>query len=412
MSETETTTSEPQQFEAVAHVLWEMPFPLRLPAHAFPIWEPAEGLAAFAPHPDVGELAWKRKCSFLSAAEVFADPGPGHDCYPLHHYAVACQQRSGKTLRSALLTAGASGGFSEARPYATANIFLCLRHASEYTSDAVLQRASDALNNLLDVYRFLTMDPLVRSVRIDHDCYYTLVSTAILPEHLRHQAASAVLSNLGELQFATDIGRGRAHRVGLNSFDDLMAGDVLPDDVLQVFDALVRSPHRLEVFHQLIFSAIRRLKRKEHALAVIDAESALESLVATLVFECLRETHSREQAEAEMAGAVHTLQRRFEYLDRVAKNRNPQLKQGFLGSDEEALWRRALYGLRNRISHEGLRVVGFVDAKAGLVGCLRAADRIQGLCDSFRRPMSWSGEALNLGHLEESAGRLSRLFEA
>ena len=36
------------EFWAVAHVLWELPFPLRLPPKAFPIWEPAEGVAAFA----------------------------------------------------------------------------------------------------------------------------------------------------------------------------------------------------------------------------------------------------------------------------------------------------------------------------------------------------------------------------
>jgi hypothetical protein len=113
-----------------------------------------------------------------------------------------------------------------------------------------------------------------------------------------------------------------------------------------------------------------------------------------------------------MAGPVHTLQRRLEHLDRAAKVLNPQLQTGFLGSAEESAWRSALYGLRNKISHEGVRNVTFADAKAGLVAGLHAADRIQGLCQPYRRPMSWSGAALTLDHLQESAGRLSRLFEA
>ncbi|OFV84992.1 MAG: hypothetical protein A2W26_04705 [Acidobacteria bacterium RBG_16_64_8] len=94
------------KFRAVAHILWELPFPLRLPPRAFPIWEPGEGVAVLDPRPRVGEVAWKRSCSFLTASDVFPDVGPPNEIYPAHHYMVVSRFASGKKLRSAILTAG------------------------------------------------------------------------------------------------------------------------------------------------------------------------------------------------------------------------------------------------------------------------------------------------------------------
>ncbi|MBI4331649.1 MAG: hypothetical protein HY673_10250 [Chloroflexi bacterium] len=405
------------QYEALVHVLWELPFPLRLPPVAFFCWEPGEGVALFDPRPEVGELAWKRRSGFLQAAEVFAEPGLSNECYPTHDYHITSELRSGREIKTALLTCGPAGGFAEARPYTVANIFLCLRQRADYVSAAVLERADDALNNILDVYRFVTMDPLARSVRADHDCYYTLVSVADLPPEVGEIEPRSALQMVACLSFGSVIGMNRAHHVGLNSFDDLLAGEIIPSDVLRLFDFLISAPHDLELFHQLIFSAIRRLKRNEHALAVLDAQSALESLVAVLVVENLtRQGKTLQQIEAEMApgGRFHTLQRRLEELDRIAVTQTPSSAQPrrFLSSPEEAQWRTALYGLRNRIVHEGLRTVPFVDAKAALVAGLHAIYRIQDLAHPFGRAMIWSGATLDLGHIQQSAGRISRLFEA
>jgi hypothetical protein len=112
-------------------------------------------------------------------------------------------------------------------------------------------------------------------------------------------------------------------------------------------------------------------------------------------------------------GRLHTLQRRLEELDRIAGTHavvgTPPRR--FIGSPEESQWRSTLYSLRNRIVHEGLRTVPFVDAKAALVAGLHAIHTIQELTPAFRRAMIWSGPALDLGHIRQSAGRISRLFE-
>jgi len=319
---------------------------------------------------------------------------------------------SGKNLRSAMLTAGPEGGFSEARPYTVAHLFLCLRNHNDYVSDALMERAGEALNNALDAYRFVTMDPLARSVRVDHDCYYALISVADVPKHMRKMRPEVLLRQIDTLPFSKVIGKGRSHRVGLNSFDDLLAGPVIPAEFLRLFGDLALQPSRLELHHHLVLSSIRRLKRREHALAVLDGESAVESLVGVLTFERLAGAGSREHAGSEMGpgGAIHSLQRRLEYLDQLARSREESTRR-FLGSDEETAWRTNLYKLRNRISHEGLRSVSFSEAKAGIVAALRAMDRLQSMNPEFRRSMSWAEAALELGHLQESAGRIARFFE-
>jgi hypothetical protein len=404
------------QYEALVHILWELPFPLRLPPVAMFCWEPAEGVALLDPRPEVGDLVWKRKSRLLKAEEVFTNLGAPNQCYPAHDYLITSRLRSGLQIKTAHLMHGPDGGFAEPRPYAVANIFLCLRQRAGYSAAGVLERAGVSLNNVLDVYRFITMDPLVRSVRPDHDCYYTLVSVADLPKNLGDLEPRAALRMVSNVAFGSVIGVNRAHHIGLNSFDDLSAGDVIPADAQQLFESLISRAHSLELFHQLVFSAIRRLKRKEYALAVLDAQSAFESLIAVLIVEALtRQGKSKQQIELEMdnGGRFHTLQRRLKELDRIsAKATTNATPRRFLSSQEEVRWRGVLYSLRNRIVHEGLRSVQFKEAKAAVVAGLHAIHRIQDLTAEFVRPMIWSEATLNLDHIQESAGRISRLFEA
>jgi hypothetical protein len=189
------------------------------------------------------------------------------------------------------------------------------------------------------------MDPLARSVRPDRDCYYALVSVADLPKNLGDVEPQAALRMVSNVVFGSVIGVNRAHHVGLDSFDDLLAGEVIPADAYQLFESLISGAHSLELFHQLMFSAIRRLKRNEHALAVLDAQSAFESLVAVLVVEALtRQGRSTQQIKAEMAsgGRLNTLQRRLKELDRVAAGDAANARsRRFLGCREEVRWRGA-----------------------------------------------------------------------
>jgi hypothetical protein len=159
----------------------------------------------------------------------------------------------------------------------------------------------------------------------------------------------------------------------------------------------------------LLLSSIRRLKRSEHALAVIDAESAFESTVAAILVEQLKsQARSASEIEALLAprGRFHMLQQRLVELDRIAASKH------FLGSNAESVWRTDLSALRNRVVHEGLRDVTFDVAKKAVTAALRAVDAVQGLAPAFERQLNWTGSAVDLPHIEQSAGRISRLFEA
>lgn len=403
-------------FEAVAHVTWELPFPLRLPPRAFLTWEPAEGKALFDPRPNVGELSWSRSSRLLPAKDLYGDLGPENPhSYPEHGYLVTCSDPSGKTVKTANLTGGRDGGFSEARPYTFANLFLCLRELGSYASPTVRERAAASLNNFIDIYRFVTMDPLARSLDASRDCYYTMVSVAELPQGLREIEAEKILLRVGELKFGHMIGRNRSHTVGLNSFSDLYPGPELTPDVLKAIYPLAESRHEMELFHQLVLSAIRRLKRNETALSVLDAQSAFESFIAVLIVEELgRRGLSAQQVEHEMTypQSLHSLAPRLKELDVIAKGSAAGWAFApFAKSAAYVRWKDDLYRLRNRIVHTGLREVSFDSAKRGLVAGLRAVDAINELDPLFARPLRWSGGAVDLPHIEQSAGRLSRLFE-
>ena len=378
----------------------------------FAVWEPAEGVAYFDPRPGIGEVAWQRTSDLITPTEAGIDPGTPNSCFPEHDYTITSVLTTGEEVTTAILTRGPAGGFSEPRQYTIANLFLCLRKRSDYADRETIKRASDSLNNILEIYRYVSMDPFVRSVRADHDAYYTVVSVGSLPSDLGDVQAIDALRQLRAVQFGREIGISRSHLVGLNSFDDLFARDQLPRENLQVLKTLVRSPHELELFHQLVLSAVRRLKRNEHALAVLDAQSAFEAIVASLTAEHLRRSGTSD-ANVERAmtagGSLHGLQRRLIELDRVAPSYKPPTR-AFLGTTEESEWRSKTYRLRNRVVHEGLRSVTFTEAKEAVAAALRAINEVQNLTPDFNRKMVWSGP-LDLSHIQETGGRLTRLFE-
>jgi hypothetical protein len=321
--------------------------------------------------------------------------------------------KSGQEIPTANLTQGRDGGFEEARPYTVANLFLCLAKRGDYAGGAVIQRAATALNNIIEMYRFLTLDPLARSIKADQDTYYTLVSVAEVPPASGDLSPAELFTHLGELKFGSTLGVDRTHHVGLNSYDDLIAGDTLPPEALKLLRDLTVQPHELEIFHQLFFSAVRRLKRREWALAILDAQSAFESLVSSVLRDALAAqglAATDIDARFALKGDLHLLQGRLKELDRIAGVLGSAKR--FLGSAIETDWRTQLYRLRNEIVHQGRREVSFAEAKAGVRAGMRATHAIQDLAPSFSRNLMWSGQALDLDHITESSGRIFRMFEA
>jgi hypothetical protein len=408
-----------KRYTAVVHVRWELPFPLMLPEEAFLCWEPGEGTGLFDPSGQIGTLLWKRSCGFLSAETVFGTTPrqQHHESFPIHDYRQDCVLSDGKHVTTAEMYRGPDGGFAEARPFTVANVFLCISFPGSYRDEAITDRACAALNNLIDIYRFIMMDPMVRPIENKKDHYCTVISEAYVPEFLQHLSPDELLLRIDRLRFGSIIGKNRLYIVGGNTLTDL-AGNKPTQDGLTIYYRFVREEHRLELFHQLIFSAIRRLKRKEGALAVVDAQSAFEIAVAGMLKDGLTATGVTEKeihTALEYGGRLHLLQRRLRELDNLALKYaattgghcNP-----FLDSDSERKWRECLYDLRNEIVHGGRRTTTFDETKRAIVAGLKAVNYLHGMCPHFERSFMWVGEALELQHLSESAGRLFRLFES
>jgi hypothetical protein len=406
-------------YAAVASVRWELPFVLSLPPGAYLCWEPDDGVAALLVEPGVGTLQWKRSCCFLKPQDAFAQLGEAQDprTLPQHWYKEVCVQDTGRRLTTLELTPGPEGGFSEARPYSAVVLFLCLGRREDYADPHTGERASAALNNALTLYRFLSMDPLSRPLDWAQDCYDTVVSVASVPSDWPADSAEQVLRRVRELHFGTAIGKDRCQHIGLNSIEDLLPPGPLSDDALAIFAQRIRQPHELELFHELFLSAIRRMKRRELALAVVDAQSGFEAAVAAILREALlTQGKSPQDAEVEFAwgGTLAGLQNRLDRLDKIAASLQAAAGQpvrAFRGSKEDQVRRDDLYNLRNRIVHGGLRHVDFDEAKKALVAGLKGVYAIQSLTPSFNRKFVWSGAAIELPHVQRTAGRLFRMFE-
>lgn len=405
------------EYDSVAHVQWELPFPLRLPPKNFLCWEPKEGTALFASVPAVGTFSWRRASTLLAAADVFPEPGSGVATFPTHDYRITSVLGSGREVLTAELTRGPSGGFQEPRPYSVANVFLCIRDVGHSWADGTIERATAVLNNVIDLYRFFALDPLTRSIDAERDTYYTLVSRARIPIEWRESTAAETLQRIGELHFGSTIGKDRVHRIGANSYNDMNVGAPLASGPLAAFARATRVRQEPDVFQVLVFSAIRRLKRFEWALAILDAQSAFEVLVASVLSDVLKKSGlSSSDIEDQFAirGRFDTLQKRLQELDRVAvaeATSTGEPTRRFLGSAAESAWREHLYRIRHRVVHEGLREVTFDDAKRAVSAGLKAGHAIQDLRPSFNRHWMWAGDALELHHITESPGPLSRMFE-
>jgi hypothetical protein len=402
------------KYRSVAHIRWELPFPILLPSQVYFCWEPKEGIAAFVPEGRVGSICWKRTCHLLSPEAVFDERPSAQDpnLFSPHDYKLASvSSKLKKRVFTAELLHGPDGGFIEARPYTVANVFLCISPSGSINDIDITIRANAALNNIIDLYRILSMDPLLRPIKDEGDHYYTIISEAVLPGVLQCLLPQEILLHINELQFSGKVGEGRINKIGLNSYEDLKGLKISPQNLIFFNDA-IKSAHQLELFYQLIFSSVRRLKRKEGALAIIDAQSAFESAVASMLRDGLSsEKWGDKEIEKAFAygGDLHLLSKRLQKIDDVSKKFT---KAKFRGSVAEIEWRRNLYDVRNEIVHGGKRTVFFEEAKAGIVSGLKAIRYLHDLCPLFARKFMWSGESLELRHIQKTAGRLSRIFEA
>lgn len=405
--------TEGDTFEAVAAVRWELPSVLRLPPGLYLAWEPEEDHCVVHLNPGVGELSWSRRCEHLGPEELLrTTPDPEVDsALPAHDYILRGVLEGGGELHQGELKGGRDGGFREPRPYTIATVFLCLRSRSN--TDSVLERTADALNNLIARYRFMTMDPFARSVRAPLDAIYAVMSFADVPAELQGQRPHQILGEVARLEFGSRIGHDRAHQLGANAREGFLSPFSLPDAGVEQFAQLIRDRCELDLHQELFLSAIRRMRRLENALAIIDAQSAFETFVATALRDGLMSegvTEAEIESRFAFRGGLHLLNERLREMDAMAARVSGGTPR-FGGSPEREAWNQDLYRPRNRVAHAGVRAVGFAEGKQGIVSGLKAVAFLERMHPSFKRDLTWPEPLLDLDHLAENPGSLFRLFE-
>jgi hypothetical protein len=150
----------------------------------------------------------------------------------------------------------------------------------------------------------------------------------------------------------------------------------------------------------------------------VPAPGSGKVLVATVLSEILtRDGAGPQDVEDWFAqgGRLDSLQKRLIEIDRRASAEAVAAGEPvrrFTGSPTETEWRNDLYRVRHRVVHQGLRALSFEVAKRAIQVGLRASHAVQDLRPSYNWRLAWSGDVLDLPHITQSAGRLSRIFEA
>lgn len=399
-----------ERFFGVASVRWELPFMLRLPPRCFLCWEPQEAVATFVGFPRIGEINWGRTSSLLDSAKTLGALYQAEPARALPDYEyTAAGTIDGQDYPSMQLLPGTAGGFREIHAYTVATLFLCVNSQEEFVVDRLMARASASLNSLLSLHSFLAADGWSRPLRPDLDSYYTVFSLATVPNDWPDLDARALLMRLQELHFGNEVGRTRAHSIGLNSPDDLTIRPF--EHALQAeFASRALSQTELAIHQQLLLSSLRRLRMREFNFAVIDANTAVEVCIGNMLRRAMRARGSSvEQIEGELSGRLGSLEQRIVHLDKLAKA-SAQPGRRFGESVVWKAWKKQLAGLRHAIVHHGRRDVMFAEAKDGIAAALRTITFIEDMFPALALPVQWGDGIAELRNVNDSAGKLLRVF--
>jgi hypothetical protein len=398
-----------RRYWGVAHVRWELPFPLRLPPHLIRCWEPLEGVGRLLFRPEVGSVQWSRSTNLLRTVDLFGDLGPPEDpgALPTHHYRVNAVMPSGKEYAALSLIGGADGGFKEVHPYSVANVFLCLRKKEDFHPTALADRAGATINNVLRVHRFLVFDGASRDVDPALDSYCTVFSLAHVPAEWPQSDADGLLIRLQDLSFGTMAGVDRHHKIGIGSAHDLSVSP-FDDATRSLIIRLVTAPVELAPYQELLLSAVRRLIRNELAFALVDAESAVEAcIVRNIRAAMLADGTVESEVDLALDGRLGSLQQRITQMDKLA---NKAGRARFEHSDVERAWRANLYRPRNDIVHKGIRQLDSDSAALGVTAAFNVVSFVEEQFPDHVPPLIWAGSTNDLRASTTNKGKVFQRF--
>ena len=128
------------------------------------------------------------------------------------------------------------------------------------------------------------------------------------------------MNRINDISFCSDVGRGRQLRYRLNTLEDLFSGPPLEKRSLNLFTRLVRKHYDVPLHYELILTAQVELKRRNHHIAILEAETAFEVYIARVLVEtsvAVGLVKSAVISEMEDARRLGLLSKRLRRLDSV-----------------------------------------------------------------------------------------------
>lgn len=392
---------------------FDLPFYLRLPSKVFFTWDPEATVAAVLPRQRLGEVSFSRATTLVKDEELLDSPSPPPYMPPGHDVVMKCVVPSiGREISTLSIDTTHTGGFTELRPYTEITMFVVLPDLP--VGAALVEhraRVVTVLNHFLTVYRLLTQDPWVVPINDQLDLYLVDDAVAVVPEGRRNDPPEGILSSLGSLAFAAEVGKGRQYKYRLNTLEDLFPGPVLEREFLERLATVAPKQYDLPIHYDLVLQAQTQLKRRNYHVAVLEAETAFEVYVADLLVRvkmAIGEEPERVMRDMEDPHGLGHLMRRITALDQAAsqhaKSQGLPEWRSFKGMAEYREWKEFLYDLRNRIAHGGYRQIEFDQAKRGILAAKRAISFLELKLPAFANPVQiYPG----VDHLVNTAGRLS-----
>jgi hypothetical protein len=339
---------------------FDLPFYLRLPGAAFPVWDPGDRCAGLLPRQRLGEVAFSKTTQLVPEDRLLDARVPAPYEAPRHGVAMVCETPDYGIVPTLRVDTGPNGGCAELRPFTEVCVFV----SDAVASDAQLPRVFAILNNFIGLYRLVTQDPWVTQVDRELDIYLVDRAIATVPETHRSLDFEALLLQLGTLEFATGVDAQRNHSYRLNTLEDLFPGRVLDQPFLEALAVGARERYDMPLHYELVLLAQTQLKRRKYRFAVLEAETAFEVYVADLLVGVLTQLGGdRRQIleDLENPRKLGLLSQRLKALDAAAgewrRRHSGAPWVPFVNSQLHTDWKSALYLLRNQVVHAGAHSV-------------------------------------------------------
>lgn len=398
-------------FASVLSARFDIPFYLRLPSLAFFTWDPEYGTAAIYPRQHLGEIIFSKvSLKFKNAKKLLDSPSQPTEGLFYPEFLMTCETKGFGEVPTLHIDTGQTGGFTELRAYSELTVFIAIEKDHDPFSSSAMARIFEVLNNFLDIYRIITQDPYVHRIDGELDTYLIDYSAGVIPEKYHDSSSGDILKNIQEINFHSEIGKGRQLKFRLNTLEDLFPGKILEKKFLDLFGGLIQQPYNIPIHYELIFTAQVELKRRNYHIAILEAETAFEVYIAHIILEvsvALGEDRSQIIEDMENPKKLGLLNQRLIRLDHLINEyrRAQGLAESadFFGNATYIEWKNNLYILRNKIIHEGWRFVTFEQTKRGIAACKFAIkefeDRLPGIANKIQ---IYPG----VERLQNTAGRL------